>query len=83
MNTLARARGPHQDDQRRVAAFMSRWIAAADRWIAAADRWLARSLEHHRRDDQERYLSRAKNLYELERLQREWDRGRMDTWTAL
>jgi hypothetical protein len=76
MNTLARARGPDQDDQRRVAAFMSRWIAAADRW-------LARSLEHHRRDDQERYLSRAKNLYELERLQREWDRGRMDTWTAL
>lgn len=61
----------------------ARVAAVAARLMAAADRWLAASLERSRQSEQERYLSRAGDLYELESLQREWERRRQDTWTAL
>lgn len=77
MNTLSTTHIATSHDWRgRMAAFAARWVAAADHWIAA-------SLERNRQSEQERYLSRASDLYELESLQRDWERRRQDTWSAL
>ena len=77
MNTLSTAHIASTHDA------LARVTAVAARVVAAADRWLAASLERSRQSEQERYLSRAGDLYELETLQREWERRRQDTWTAL
>ena len=61
----------------------TRAAALAMRWIAAADAWLADALERSRRNEQDRYLSRATDLYELERLERQWERRGLDTWKTL
>lgn len=77
MNTLYTTHvTPSHDWPGRMASIAARWVAAADHWIAA-------SLERNRQSEQERYLARASDLYELESLQRDWDRRRRDTWTAL
>ena len=77
MNTLSTTHiTPSRDWLGRIAAVAAHWVAAADRWVAA-------SLERNRQSEQERYLSRASDLYELESLQRDWARRRQDTWTAL
>ncbi len=76
MNTLSTGFHSHHDWTTRVAALATRWIAVADHWLAA-------SLERSRRSEQERYLSRAKDLYELEDLERQWERRGLDTCKAL
>jgi len=76
MNTLSPRFPPTHDWAGRIAALAARWIAAADVYVADA-------LERSRRNEQERYLSRAKDHYELEHLERQWERRRLDTWTVL
>jgi hypothetical protein len=76
MNTLSTRFAPTHDAMTRVAAL-------AARWISAVDAFLADTLENSRRSEHERYLSRATNVYELERLERQWERRHLDTWTAL
>lgn len=76
MNTLSTRFHPPHDSSARVRAL-------AMRLIAAADGWLAEALERSRRGEQERYLSRARDLYDLERLERQWERRGSETWKAL
>jgi len=62
--------------------WIGRITTALARWLAAVDDYLAETLEQSRRSEQERYLSQANDLYELERLERQWERRRLDAWTA-
>ena len=75
MNTLSPRLSATHDWTARLAA-------RAARWVHAIDATLADMLERQRRNEHERYLSRASDLYDLERLERQWERRRLDTWTA-
>ena len=79
MSTLCNSHSPSIFDSRRWKALLLR---AADAWKrsqqARADRYL--DLYYRRtRGERERYLSRATDHYELERLEQAWER-RADQW---
>ena len=60
----------------KVEAFASAWKRRRAAFDAA---WLDHHFEH-RRAARERYLARAKDHYELERLERAFDRGDGEIW---
>lgn len=49
-------------------------------WLAAIDRALADALDRSRRSEHERFLSQAGDVYQLERMERQWERRQMETW---
>lgn len=58
------------------------WAALKQR-VVKLDRMLAERLDRARRSEHERFLARASDPYQLERLEREWERRGMETWRAL
>ena len=70
----ARIRGASARSRERLASALARWRA----WRQArAD---ARLNRHHVRDrnEHERFLAKARDVYELERLERDWQRRHAD-----
>ena len=66
---------------------VSDWRTIVDRFVAAWKvRQQARAQRHldgyhrHERDAHERLLARATDHYEVERLEREWERRHIDLW---
>ena len=57
-----------------------RLVHAVARVLAAADHALADALDRSRRSEHERFLARAGDAFQLERLEREWERRHTDTW---
>ena len=76
MNTLSTR---HGDVTLHNVPGASLW-AALKRGFATLDRMLAEHLDRARRSEHERFLARASDPYQLERLEREWERRGMDTW---
>lgn len=78
----------------RPSAGFARSSAASPAWRAAITRFVewwkqrrdernAERLDRHYRGERnrhERYLSRARDVYELERLERDWQRRHLDLW---
>ena len=65
-----------------LRAIGTRILTAALHGLGAVDAWVFDRLERSRRDEHERFLSRATDVFELDRLERQWERRRLDTWTS-
>jgi hypothetical protein len=59
-----------------AARFVDGWKA---RWQARAERRIDGYFRHER-NEHERFVSNAADHYELERLEREWERRHVDVW---